>query len=531
MATMKLLTRVKLFALRHAAVRLVVAARLLAASWLSIAPASVLAEPPSTGDPLAATREFRAAWVATVANIDWPSRPGLPAEQQQAEMRRLLDRCVELNLNAVIFQVRPAADALYESQLEPWSEYLTGAMGKSPGYDPLRFAIDEAHARGLELHAWFNPYRVRHADAKTPAASNHASLAMPDIVRTYGDYLWFDPGEPAAVEHFMAVLTDLVERYDVDGVHIDDYFYPYPVTETQGTGDDAKEVPVPFPDDDSYARARAAGETLGRDDWRRQNVDRLIEQMYRVVKQTSPGVKVGVSPFGIWRPGHPPGISGFDQYASLYADARKWLREGWVDYFTPQLYWPVSAKQQSYPKLLAWWAEENVHGRQLWPGLFTSRVRTNPDARVTKTNWPAEEVIRQIELTRAQPGATGHVHFSMKALLGNRDGLADELRRGVYADPALVPVCDWLPGKAPPAPTLALETGPDDRRFVGMSLPRGESPWLWAIRQVRGDDVEFAVVPGGKSTFELAGDADEVVVTAVDRSGRESERARASVGD
>jgi uncharacterized lipoprotein YddW (UPF0748 family) len=367
--------------------------------------------------------------VASVANIDWPSKPGLSTQQQQAELLAIMDKAVELHLNALVLQVRPAADALYASQLEPWSEYLTGAMGQAPEpfYDPLEFAVAEAHRRNLQLHAWFNPYRVRHPAGRGDVSPDHPSRSMPDVVRTYGKYQWFDPGEPAAVEHSLAVILDVVRRYDVDGVHIDDYFYPYPIKDDAGKR-------VEFPDNDSYARAVAAGEQLPRDDWRRQNVDRFIERMYRDVKATKPHVLVGVSPFGIWRPGHPEGIKGFDQYAELYADARKWLREGWVDYFSPQLYWKIESEGQSFPKLLAWWQEQNVHNRQLWPGLYTSQVGNRE-----LNDWPADEVVAQIRLARQQPGATGHIHFSMKALLQNRGGIADALRQDLYAEPTATP--------------------------------------------------------------------------------------------
>jgi uncharacterized lipoprotein YddW (UPF0748 family) len=391
-------------------------------------------------------REFRGAWVASVSNIDWPSRAGLPVDQQKQELTAILDKAVELNLNAIIFQVRPAADALYASKLEPWSPYLTGEMGRAPEpfYDPLEFAVEEAHRRGLQLHAWFNPYRVRMDGGRGKPSPDHSSQSRKKIVRKYGEMLWFDPGEPKAEDHFIAVLNDVVKRYDIDGVHIDDYFYPYQVTDKKGKI-------VPFPDTASYRRAVRRGEKLERDDWRRQNVNRLIERMYREVKQAKPWVLVGISPFGIWRPDNPPGIAGLDQYSTLYADARLWLQEGWLDYMTPQLYWRVDSEKQSYPKLLAWWSEQNVKQRHLWPGNFTSRVRRSPDAKETATVWPAEELVRQIEATRAQPGATGNVHFSMKALMRNYDGIADTLKAGVYSEPALVPESPWL--KERPAKT------------------------------------------------------------------------------
>jgi uncharacterized lipoprotein YddW (UPF0748 family) len=498
---------------------------IVATALASLAPSpwSLADEPPS---PM---REFRAAWIATVSNIDWPSKPGLPAERQKRELVRLLDKAVELNLNAVIFQIRTSADAMYPSRLEPWSEYLTGRMGQPPQplYDPLQFAVDEAHKRGLQLHVWFNPYRVRLPNPKTEASPAHVSRAQPEIVREYGGYEWFDPGEPAALERFIAVISDVVNRYDVDGVHIDDYFYPYPVND-----DDGK--PVPFPDDESYARAREAGETLDRDDWRRQNCDRLVEQMYRAVKKEKPWVLVGISPFGIWRPGHPEGIAGLDQYAVLYADARKWLREGWVDYFTPQLYWQIEGPQ-SYPNLLAWWHGENVKQRHLWPGNGAHNVRRSAKVEPARNAWPAEELIRQIELTRKVVAeGPGNVHFSMKCLVDNRDGLTDKLKNGVYAEPALVPETTWLGGKPPAKPEITLgeripnERG-DSRVRVTLRASNGKAPWQWVLRMRTADQWTMQILPGHQSELIMEWgrkQPDEVAVSGVSRLGQEGPLAR-----
>jgi uncharacterized lipoprotein YddW (UPF0748 family) len=315
-------------------------------------------------------REFRGVWVATVDNIDWPSRSGLPVEQQKAELLAILDRCSALNMNAVVFQVRPSCDALYSSKLEPWSEYLTGADGKAPVpfYDPLAFAVEEAHRRGLELHAWFNPYRARHFVAKSQPSPLHVSRSKPHLVRQYGRYLWLDPSMKEAQDHSIAVIRDVVRRYDIDGVHLDDYFYPYKEKDAEG-----KEIS--FPDDASYAKYLAGGGRLESDDWRRENVNVFVKRLYDMVKSEKRWVKFGISPFGIWRPGYPPQIQGFDQYAQLYADARKWLVEGWVDYYTPQLYWRIEQKAQSYPVLLQWWVEQNIQKRNMWPGKRRRRQR------------------------------------------------------------------------------------------------------------------------------------------------------------
>jgi uncharacterized lipoprotein YddW (UPF0748 family) len=467
-------------------------------------------------EPPAVRREFRAAWIATVANIDWPSQPGLPADRQRAELVRLLDRGVATGLNAVILQIRPAADAIYPSAIEPWSAYLSGTMGKPPQpvYDPLAFAIDEAHARGLELHVWFNPYRVRQTGAAGAAAATHASLTMPEAVRRYGTLLWFDPGEPKAADRFLDVVRDVVSRYDIDGVHIDDYFYPYPVVEN------GREIP--FPDDESHARAVAAGGIADRAAWRRDNVDRLVNRLWLEVKKQKPHVLVGISPFGIWRPGHPPGIKGLDQVATLNADPKKWLHEGWLDYLAPQLYWRIDAPEQGFEKLLGWWVAENRQHRGLWPGIYTSRVRQDPKAVVTKTVWEAEEIVRQVAVTRAQQ-AGGEIHFSMKALADDCDGVATKLAAGPYAESALVPAIRPPHGPLPAVPVVARDTA-----GVSFSLPPGdtERAWLWVVRTRSGDAWHTAIVPGGAGRRDLAGDVDEVRVAAVARDGREGPAAR-----
>jgi uncharacterized lipoprotein YddW (UPF0748 family) len=381
--------------------------------------------PALAADPTAKAppREFRGVWVATVSNIDWPSRKGLPAEQQQEELKAILDKCVEVKLNAVIFQVRPMADALYKSDLEPWSEFLTGTAGKDPGYDPLEFAVREAHARGLELHAWFNPYRAWAPSAHSPVPENHVVKARPDLAKPYGKHHWLNPTHKDVQAHSLKVVLDVIRRYDIDGIHLDDYFYPYEEKDANGTI-------IPFPDDDTWRAYQQSGGTLTRDDWRRAAVNTFIERMYAETKALKSWVKVGISPFGIWRPGYPQGITGFDQYGKLYADARLWLNRGWVDYWTPQLYWPIDQEKQSFPKLLAWWVGENTKHRHVWPGLGT--YRHSP-----------KEIVAQIETTRKQPGATGHVHFSMKTIMHNKDGIADALK-AVYQETALVPESPWL---------------------------------------------------------------------------------------
>jgi uncharacterized lipoprotein YddW (UPF0748 family) len=356
--------------------------------------------------------------VATVYNLDWPSRPGLPAATQQAQLLALLDQAARLNLNAILLQVRPASDALYASNKEPWSEFLSGKAGLSPGYDPLAFAVAEAHARGIELHAWINPFRAA-IHANDPLPPNHVAREHPEWVRRFGKQLWIDPGDPAARAYVINVITDIARRYDVDGVHLDDYFYPYPLRDGQAT----------FPDEATWQRyGRKSG--LSRADWRRENVNDFVHSMYRAVKSTKPRLRVGISPFGIWRPGVPPTTrASIDSYAQLFADSRKWLAEGWVDYLAPQLYWSIKPAAQSFPVLLDWWRAQS-RGRPVWPGIATERIGSKR---------PAYEIIRQIELTRKGVSSPGQIHWSMKALLRNQGGINKLLETGPYADKAAPP--------------------------------------------------------------------------------------------
>jgi uncharacterized lipoprotein YddW (UPF0748 family) len=487
----------------------------------------------SGGDlPPPAPREFRAAWVSTVANIDWPSKPNLKAGQQQAEAIAILDRAKALNLNAIVLQVRPAADAIYPSAIEPWSEYLTGLQGAAPApyYDPLEFWVTQAHLRGLELHAWFNPYRARQNGARSPAAPNHISRTKPATVKTYGKYLWMDPGEEAAVQQTLDVVLDVVRRYDIDGVHIDDYFYPYPIEAAGAATAGAEGVALEgkgtkgeldFPDDISWQRYLAGGGRLDRAGWRRQNVNKLIRALYEGIHHEKSWVRFGISPFGLGRPDRrPPGINGFSQYDKLYADAETWLQNGWLDYFSPQLYWPIHQPAQAYGTLLDYWLAQNSQGRHLWPGLYTSRIGAP-----TKEYAP-QEIIEQIALTRTRPSADGHVHFSMAALMQNRKGIADQLRAVTYAVPALIPATPWLGRDTPGAPSVAATKKGDT---VLLKLAAGKSNATYAIWSRYKGQWRFATAPASRVDWSVPSDAkhglpDAVFVSAVDRLGNESAR-------
>ena len=454
-------------------------------------------------------REFRGVWIATVANIDWPSRPGLSSEEQQAELRTFFDRVAMLNMNAVVLQVRPAADALYDSELEPWSEYLTGAMGAPPRpfYDPLAFAVEEAHKRGLELHAWFNPFRAGHRSRMGKASEDHISRRRPELVIEYGEQLWLDPGEPEAREHSLAVMLDVVKRYDIDGVHLDDYFYPYPVQDDAG-------AEVPFPDSSSWSRAMQEGVRASRMDWRRSNIDRFVERLYKGVKQWKPWVKVGLSPFGIWRPGHPPGIRGFDAYDNLYADARLWLQKGWVDYLSPQLYWTIESEGQSYPLLFDWWHSQNTLDRHLWPGNSIYRVESH--------DWPVEQILEQIRITRRAGSNSGNVLFSMRILDRNTKGLTEQLATEAYSAPALVPEMPWLGMRPPRKPSVRYERFADDA-LIMFQPAGGDAAWKWVLRIRQRNRWKLIVLPGWQQQFRVTdGFPAEVVLSVVNRGGAES---------
>ena len=475
-------------------------------------PGCSIFEPAATGlEPPAAPREFRAAWIASVANIDWPSRPALSTEAQQEEARSLVRLARDVGLNALILQVRPAADALYASALEPWSEYLTGEQGRAPepAYDPLAFWIEEAHRAGIELHAWFNPFRARHSSARGPFAARHVANTRPESVRLYGDMLWLDPGDPAAADLAIAAILDVVRRYDVDGVHIDDYFYPYPVK-----GPDGAEVA--FPDRETWSAYQGP---LSLADWRRANVDRFVERLYREVRRESERARVGVSPFGLGRPDRrPAGVTGFSQYDAIYADVETWLANGWMDYLAPQLYWKSDSPGQPFAVLLEYWRSQNLAARHVWPGLFTSRI--NPG----ENSWDPADILGQVDLARAG-GAAGHIHFSIAAIAQDRRGIAQRLRTA-YANPALVPATPWLANRPPAAPTA---TATIDAGGTRVTTTNDGAPWLLATWALYGDAWRFFVLARGEGTIpqEYAGKPlRELVVSSVDRIGVESARGR-----
>ncbi len=478
---------------------------LSAFTWLmpAILLASDFAYQPVTVVPPAVPREFRGAWITVVAsNQDWPSEPGLPVAQQKAELISLLDRAAQLHFNAVILQIRPSCDALYASPIEPWSERLTGTMGVAPQpfYDPLAFAIQEAHKRGLELHAWFNPFRALHPVSKSVVALNHITRTHPEYIRDYDGQYWLDPGEPAVREYVLRVVMDVVRRYDVDGVTFDDYFYPYQVKNALGRVLD-------YPDEASWLQYGLRS-GLTRNDWRRQNVDQFVQSVYQSIKGAKPWVQFGISPFGIWRPGNPPQIKGTDAYASIYADSRLWLASGWVDYLAPQLYWPIDEYPHSFAALLNWWKAQNVRDRHLWPGLDDSHVGTK---------WKPEEIARQMEIERQQTNG-GEIHFHLRNVLD--DPALAGIVRAEYRQPALVPASPWLDSMPPGKPGISA-TGLGADLAVRWQMATSEIPESWVL-QYRGTNNVWTtrILPANQTGCVFANPVPEVIaVRAVNRYG------------
>ncbi|MFI6323097.1 glycoside hydrolase family 10 protein [Nonomuraea sp. NPDC050556] len=418
-----------------------------------------------TADARFPKRQLRGVWIATVKNIDWPSDTGLTVAKQQAEYVRILDNAVKRRLNAVFVQVRPASDALYKSALEPWSQYLTGTAGKDPGWDPLPFLVDEAHKRGLEFHAWFNPYRAAYDTNLSKLPANHPARVHPDWTVKYGDRLYYNPGLPEVRDHVTAVITDVVKRYDIDGVHFDDYFYPYP-------GGGGK-----FNDTDAFSKYRN-GMKLA--DWRRDNVNKLVAQVDKAVHDTRPEVKFGISPFGIWRnkAQDPSGsaTNGMSAYDSIYADARAWIQAGTVDYVMPQLYWPRGLKVADYKALVPWWADEvKGTGVDLYIGQALYRVGTTDDKAWTKVG----ELPAHLTLNRSYKQVDGDVYFSATQVRTNPLGVMDKLVKDHYSRPALLPIIKERGGSAPAKPAgltaagsvLRWTAAPGARSYAVYQLP------------------------------------------------------------
>ena len=376
--------------------------------------------------------EFRGVWIASVDNIDWPPRGEANPENQRKEFIRQLDLHKKNGMNAVVVQIRPAADAFYPSPYEPWSQWLTGTQGKppSPYYDPLKFMIDETHKRGMEFHAWCNPYRAEFNIGKSSIAPNHVTKIHPEWFLVYGGKRYFDPANKKAQRFVVDVISDIVRRYDVDAIHMDDYFYPYRIA--------GKE----FPDSESYKKF---GNGLGKDDWRRSNVDTVIKMLSIAIKKEKPAVQFGISPFSVWRnkdkdPRGSDSQAGQTNYDDLFADILLWLKEKWIDYVAPQLYLEIGHDKIDYKKLLDWWSK-NSFGRHLYIGHGVYRAGTN-DA------WKnPDELPSQIKLLRQYPNVHGSIFYTSHSFNKNPNGWNDSLRNNYYKQPAKIPVMEWMPAK------------------------------------------------------------------------------------
>lgn len=390
---------------------------------------------------VAPKREFRAVWVATVNNIDWPSKPGLSSAQQKKEAIEILNMHAKSGMNAIIMQIRPASDAFYQSELEPWSKYLSGTPGKAPNpfYDPLQFWIEECHKRNIEFHAWLNPFRVA-LDANEPLAANHIAFKHPEWIVNYGGKLYFDPGLPQTREFVVKVVTDIVARYDVDAIHFDDYFYPYPLKED-------------FPDGSSFAQYNRGFLAVQKADWRRDNVDLMIRMLSENIKKTKPWVKFGISPFGVWRnktddPEGSETTAGTTNYDNLYADILKWQKNGWIDYSLPQLYWQIGHPSVDFLTLSKWWAA-HAYNRAMYIGHAVYKLEAN----ATIPEWrDPDQLIRQIKITRQIPQIGGSAFYSSVHFKRDLFGFKETLQNKIYNYPALVPTMPWIDNKAPVQP-------------------------------------------------------------------------------
>lgn len=415
--------------------------------------------------------EMRGVWIATVANIDWPSKAAIgDAELQQKEMLAMLDTLAALHFNMIVFQVRPTADALYRSELEPWSKWLLGKQragrmtkmgdilpplaGTPSGsgdeltkgrvdleeelkkeaerdwkYDPLAFTCEEAHKRGIEVHVWLNPYRVTGGGmTQEDLAPEHIFFQHPDWFVKYGKQWYFNPGLDEVREWLNRVVADIVNRYDVDAIHFDDYFYPYRIAGEE------------FPDKETFAAYPRGFENI--DDWRRNNTNMVIEELHKTIKERKPWVEFGISPFGVWRNASTDSVrgsqtkAGVQNYDDLYADILLWLEKGWIDYVAPQLYWEIGKKVADYEVLVKWWSK-NTYGRKLYIGMAPYRIQTDPkkaaEAKGTAKAWgKPNEICRQIRMNRENPNVAGSIMYPIHSVMENPLGLKDSLRNDLY---------------------------------------------------------------------------------------------------
>jgi len=471
-------------------------------------------------------REFRALWVTTLNNMDWPSKKGLTAEEQQREFIDLLEKCKEANLNALIVQIRPAADAFYQSNYEPWSEWISGEQGlpPKPYYDPLKFMIEESHKRNIELHAWLNPLRAVYHKRFSSVHDNHISNRKPEWVLEYGNLKMLNPGLPEVRDYITSLIADLIERYDVDGIHFDDYFYPYPNPNYK------------LKDGNAYRKYRTAGKDLAA--WRRDNVNKLIFSVHKTILSINPRVKFGISPAGVWRNIYDSPLGshtrgGYTSYDHLHADSRTWLQEGWVDYLIPQVYFSTRLKTVNYRTLTRWWGR-NHFDRHLYIGHAAFKVNFDRD----KSWYSKSEIPEQLRYNRTFEHIKGSAFFRAESFLRNRGNFRDSLKAKFYAAPALMPTMPWkdeIPARKPDS--LRLERTPHGTKLKWVQPDvalDGERPYKYVVYKIpkRGapSDIEkpeniFAIVEGDTDSLLVSIPRHyeyQYLVTSLDRLKNES---------
>ena len=463
-------------------------------------------------------REFRGAWIQAVNG----QFRGIPTEKLKQTLIDQLNSLQGAGINAIIFQVRPEADALYASQLEPWSRFLTGVQGQAPSpyWDPMQFMIDECHKRGMEFHAWINPYRVK-TSLKSELSPNHLYNIHPEWFVTYNNQLFFDPALPESRRHICMVVADIVSRYDVDAIHMDDYFYPYPA---KG---------MDFPDDASFARY--GGGFTNRADWRRSNVNILIQKIHETIRGLKPWVKFGISPFGIYRneKNDPLGskTNGLQNYDDLYADVLLWARNGWVDYNIPQIYWQIGHPASDYETLVKWWAK-NTENRPLFIGQSVMNTIQNADPKNPSMN----QLPRKMALERAYQTIGGSCQWPASAVVENAGKYRDALVQEYHKYPALVPVFDFMDDKAPGKVRKVKKVWTEDGYMLFWTPPKAKDEMDRAVQyvvyrfgdkeKVNIDDASHIVAVTRNNFYKLpykdGKNKYRYVVTALDRLHNES---------
>lgn len=417
-------------------------------------------------------REMRAAWISTVENIDWPSKPGLSDKEMKSEMIVLLDNLRSNNLNTVIFQIRPTADAFYRSTKEPASHWITGIQGVAPGFDPLQLMIDEVGKRGMNVHVWLNPYRVQKDTTKDVLSKKHLYFKKPELFLTYGKTRYFNPGYKETRDFVSSVVGEIVRNYDIQAIHMDDYFYPYKITGQE------------FPDQKAFEKEPR--QFKDKDEWRRDNVDLIIKQIRDTIIANKPDVEFGISPFGVWRNKSKDldgsnTMAGVTNYDDLYADILKWQKENWIDYVTPQLYWHIGFDRADFEVLAKWWSEHK-YGANVYVG--------HGDYRISKTSKDVEwrspdQIVKQIEMIRSLPLLDGSMHFTASTFLKMGDTLRKPIIQKQYKYIALAPEASRITKIVPQSPIMAVmvnkgnktllawQPGANNHKFVIYRFPEG----------------------------------------------------------